>query len=31
MMLAFSVAYIVYKLIQEHFEIERVKKNNHLL
>lgn len=29
MMLAFSVAYIVFKLLQEHFEIERVKKSNH--
>lgn len=31
MMLAFAVAYIVFKVVQEHFEIERVKKNNHLL
>lgn len=29
MMLVFSVAYIVFKLLQEHFEIERLKKNNY--
>jgi hypothetical protein len=29
MMLAFAVAYIIFKVVQEHFEIERVKKSNH--
>jgi hypothetical protein len=31
MMTVFAIVYIVYKIIQEHFEIERIKKNNRLL
>ena len=28
MMFVFAIGYIIFKLIQEHFEIERIKNNN---
>ena len=30
MMLVFAIGYIVFKIIQERFEIEKIKKNNRL-